>query len=147
MGVPHGKVVEGDGDKKRIKRVRAVGDGFSGRCVATGGRHQGKIRIKIKIKEVFSCKSLWQITKGAGGWGQPPLPSGELGQLWEKRSGYEKKFEKIVDGIGGFDTLSLPLMSDSKFLSDLWGKSAFFDNGVFFCLVTDKGIQSTAVLF
>ena len=50
-----------------------------------------------------------------GGWGQPPLPSGELGQLWEKISGYEKKFEKIVDGIGGFDTLSIPLMSDSKF--------------------------------
>ena len=56
-------------------------------------------------------------------------------------------FKKIVDGFGGFDTLSLPLISDLKFLSDLWGKSAFFDNGVFFCLVTDKGIQSTAVLF
>ena len=70
-----------------------------------------------------------------------------FGQIWEKRSGYEKKIKKTVDGICGFDTLSIPLMSDSKFLSDLWGKSAFFDNGVFFCLVTDKGIQSTAVLF
>ena len=63
----HGEVVERDREKKRIKKVWAVGDGFSGRCVAARGRHQGKIRIKIKIKEVFSCKSLWQITKGAGG--------------------------------------------------------------------------------
>lgn len=55
----HGEVVEGGGEKKRIKRVRAVGDGFSGRCVAAGGRHQLEIRIRIKIKEVFSCKSLW----------------------------------------------------------------------------------------
>jgi len=62
--------------------------------------------------------------------------------------GVMKNFlKKTVDGINGFDTLSLPLISDLKFLSDLWGKSAFFDNGVFFCLVTDKGIQSTAVLF
>jgi hypothetical protein len=70
-----------------------------------------------------------------------------MGNYGEKEAVMKKKFEKIVDGSGGFDTLSIPLMSDSKFLSDLWGKSAFFDNGVFFCLVTDKGIQSTAVLF
>ncbi len=76
-----------------------------------------------------------------------PVRRRSLGQLWEKRSGYVKIFQKIVDGSGGFDILSIPLISDSKFLSDLWGKSAFFDNGVFFCLVTDKGIQSTAVVF
>ena len=53
--------------KNEKKGVRAERDGLSGRCVAAGRRHQGEIRIKIKIKEVFSCKSLWQITKGAGG--------------------------------------------------------------------------------
>ncbi len=35
----HGEIVEGDGEKKRVKRVGAVRDGFSGRCVAAGGGH------------------------------------------------------------------------------------------------------------
>ena len=37
MVVPHGEVVEGDREKKRIKRVRAVGDGFGLGGVAAGG--------------------------------------------------------------------------------------------------------------
>jgi len=56
-------------------------------------------------------------------------------------------FKKTVDGLGGFDILFLPLISGLKFYRICGEKSLFFDNGVFFCLVTDKGIQSTAVLF
>ena len=52
--MPHGEVVEGDGEKKRIKGVRAVGDGFSWRRVAAGGGHQMKIRMKIKIGKCTS---------------------------------------------------------------------------------------------
>ena len=36
-----------------------------------------------------------------------------------------------------------PLNFSFEILSDLWGNQ-FFYNGVFFCLDTDKGIQSTA---
>ena len=35
----HGEEVEGDGEEKRIKRVRAVGDGFGGWGVAAGTGH------------------------------------------------------------------------------------------------------------
>ena len=35
----HGEVVEGDREKKRVERVRAVGDGFSRRRVAAGMGH------------------------------------------------------------------------------------------------------------
>ena len=54
----HGEVVEQDREKKRIKRVRAVGDGFSRRRVAAGGGHQLEIRIRIKIKKVFGLARL-----------------------------------------------------------------------------------------
>ena len=54
----HGEVVERDREKKRVKRVGAVGDGFSGRCVAAGGGHQLEIRIRIKIKKVFGLVRL-----------------------------------------------------------------------------------------
>ena len=35
----HGEVVEGDREKKRVERVRAVGDGFGGWGVAAGTGH------------------------------------------------------------------------------------------------------------
>ena len=56
--MPHGEVMEGDREKKRIKGVRAVRDGFSLRRVAAGGRHQLEIRIRIKIKKVFGLVRL-----------------------------------------------------------------------------------------
>ena len=40
MGVTHGEVVKWDGEKKRTKRVLAVGDGFSGCGVATRTGHR-----------------------------------------------------------------------------------------------------------
>ena len=39
ISMAHGEVVERDREKKRVKRVGAVGDGFSRRRVAAGGRH------------------------------------------------------------------------------------------------------------
>ncbi len=48
VGVAHGEIVEGDGEKKRVKRVGAVRDGFSRRRVAAGRSHRVKIKMKIK---------------------------------------------------------------------------------------------------
>ena len=126
--------------------------------MATGRGHRGGIKIKMKIRVRQRHKSLivnyehgrLGIDFGPGGAGPYRavcMAFLNFGQIWKGRGIYEKFFKKTVDGIGGFDTLSLPLMSDSKFYRICGEKSLFFDNGVFFCLVTDKGIQSTAVLF
>jgi hypothetical protein len=84
---------------------------------------------------------------GAGPYRVVCMAGLNFGQLWDKKRGYKNFFKKSVDGFFWMDRFSLPLISGLKIYLDLWGKSEFFDNGVFFCLVTDKGIRSTAVLF
>jgi hypothetical protein len=84
---------------------------------------------------------------GAGPYSVVCMAGLNFGQLWDKKRGYKNFFKKSVDGFFWMDRFSLPLISGLKIYLDLWGKSEFFDNGVFFCLVTDKGIRSTAVLF
>ena len=76
-----------------------------------------------------------------------PYQAGTVGKYGVGKGVMKIFFKKSVDEFCGIDIFFLPLISVSKFYSDLWGILQFFDNGVFFCLVTDKGIQSTAVLF
>ena len=55
----------------------------------------------------------------------------------------KKIYKKTFDLICGRRIFSIPLIFSFEFFSDLRGNQ-FFYNGVFFCLDTDRRIQSTA---